>query len=184
MNLKLSIKENSQLFNFDKNQIKNVSIMFPLHRENLTSYLSPILGQYGIKNSDFINTFVVNFHKNTNNVFVDDFNKEDLEIRGLLDYFELFIPVNLIVFKGGQYLLDPILPHVGSVYRVSFKKRRIRRRRFKLLRNWKKILQFSLFSFQLKNTEFTKIDNTLIPNLISSAKKNYLQVRNTLFRKR
>lgn len=119
----------------NKNQTKNVSVMFPAHRENLTSYLSPILGQYGIKNSDFIATFVPNFHNVTNNSFLLDSNTENIEAEGLINYYDLFVPCRLIILKGGQFLIEPQFPHVGSVVRVSYKKRRYKRRKLKLLRN-------------------------------------------------
>lgn len=177
----LKIKSVNNIFNFNKNKIKVVTIMFPLHRENLTSYLSPILGQYGIKNSDFINMFVSAFHEKTKNIFLDDFNTEDVESDGLLEY-ELFIPSTLTVFKNNKYFLETQFPTVGSIYGTTFKKRRIKRRRFKLLRNWKKTLQLALFaSYKLfKQPEVYRKEFLKELDL----KSDYLRVRNSLYKKR
>lgn len=159
----------------DKNQIKKIFVMFPLHRQGLTSYLSPILGQYGIRNGDFITAATVDFHKLTNNSFLNDFNNEDVEAQGLLNY-ELSIPISLKIYKGGKYELNSLLPHVGFLYRAALKKRRIKRKKMKLYRNWKKFYLLSIYSLtcEFNNNNFN--DKMLF--------QRYLNVRNSLHRKR
>lgn len=161
----------------DKNQIKQVFVMFPLHRQGLTSYLSPILGQYGIRNSDFITTAVADFHKLTNNTLLDDFNTEDVETQGLINY-ELSIPILLKVYKAGKYSINAFLPHVGSLYRAALKKRRVKRKKMKLYRSWKKFYQLSIYSTKKEISSTTFLENSNFLN------QKYLSVRNSLHRKR
>lgn len=95
-------------------KIKTIVILLPLARENLTGFLSPILGQYGIRNSDFLAQFVQEFNKLTENVYADDL-EESLEdsSSSLLSEFDLTVPVKITIFKGNRFELSLQTPHMG-----------------------------------------------------------------------
>jgi len=96
----------------DKQRQKQIRVLFPLHKESLTSYFSPILGQYAIKNSEFIQNFVLQFHLSTNNSFKELFNIENIEEKGLYGE-ELLIPLLVTIYKGGKFSLLINLPSIG-----------------------------------------------------------------------
>jgi len=108
----------------DKNRLKTVRLLFPLHRESLSSYLSPILGQYAIKNTDFITEFVKNFHIQTNNAFKDIITLDSLEAGGSLYDETLFVPVYLNVYKGGKFSMQINKPSLGFLFSNTFRRRR------------------------------------------------------------
>lgn len=108
----------------DKNRVKTVRLFFPLHRESLASYLSPILGQYAIKNTDFISEFVKKFNIVTDNVFKDLISLESAEAGGSLYDEILFVPVYLDVYKGGKFNMEIKNPSLGFLFSNMFKKRR------------------------------------------------------------
>lgn len=107
---------------FDKSTIRSVRTVFPLNRPGLTTYFSPILGQFAIKNTDFINEFITKYHIVTRNAFKDVF-EEGSEETGFYDE-ELMIPVNIIVYKAGKFNLQVDLPALGFLYSTYFNKRR------------------------------------------------------------
>jgi hypothetical protein len=60
----ISINANiTNLFRLNRNIVKTVKIAIPFHQENLNTYLSPIIGQYGIQTEKFIENI---FEKLTN----------------------------------------------------------------------------------------------------------------------
>lgn len=113
-----------------KAKIKELLILLPLDRENLTSFLSPILGQFGIKNPDFINAFISEFNKISNNVFAEDFKESLQEPNSSLLDLDLIVPVSVIVFRGGKFELFIKPPTVGFLFTVDYAKFRKRRRRY------------------------------------------------------
>ena len=153
----------------DKSRIKQVLILIPLHRENLTSYLSPVLGQYGIRNSDFVKEFIKEFNFLTNSKFVSflsDFDDPDKS----LSEETLTIPVYLNVYKNGKYKLTVGYSFIGSLFRTLFKKRRYYKVG-KFYRNYKKIFQLTVFYTVLKN-QFSKLEDV------------YKSIRNSIHRKK
>ncbi len=130
----------------DKLKLKTIRVAFPLHRDALSAYFSPILGQYAIKNTDFIQEFIISFHKATSERFKGLLNVENLETGGSLYTEELFVPVILNIYKGGKFTLKVNTPALGFLYSIGFKKRRRFYRRllnleYQVLRNYKKLLQ-------------------------------------------
>jgi hypothetical protein len=139
----------------DKLKLKTIRVLFPLHREGLTSYLSPILGQYAIKNAEFINDFIVRFNIFTKNSFKEQLNTEAAEAGGALYDEILFVPLLVSIYKGGKFNIVVNPPALGFLYSYAFKKRRRfyrnlfnnSSRRLSGLRNYKKLLQLSTFRF-------------------------------------
>lgn len=161
--------------------------MLPLHREGLTSYLSPLLGQYGIRNIDFVTTFIQAFNAKTLDVYASSISADDLEL-GLSDEL-LSVPTRLTVYKNGKYKIDIERPFIGSLFNLAFKKRRRFHRQGTPYRNFKKLFHLSLFSRYGTSTlgameqlyekdRFYNFENDLF------LKQNYAAVRNSLHRKR
>jgi len=158
----------------DKFRTKQIRVLFPLHRENLTSYFSPILGQYAIKNSEFINVFLSMFNDFTNNRFKDSLNIDNADENGLYPNMELYIPLIVNIYKGGKFSLIIALPSLGFLYSKCFKKRRRYYKRFidrslLILRNYKKLVGFSIFktnSFNLMGAPL--IERSLYKNIRNS----------------
>ena len=70
------------IFRFDNLIFKEILILIPLYKEkNLISFLSPILGQYGVNVNNFINQ-LINFTK--------DYNKD------------LLLPVKVYILKNKE----------------------------------------------------------------------------------
>lgn len=152
-------------------------MLVPLHRENITSYLSPILGQYGIRNSDFLNNFVEEYNKQTNFIFANEISTENVDTHGLSD-FELTVPVRLTVYKGGKYKIKTLLPHVGSLFSSYFTSSRRFVRKEKSYRNFNKLLK--LASIRANATGF----NPSAAGFNKAVKDYYGMIRNTLHKKR
>lgn len=175
---------------YDKLRIKKVLIVVPLHREGLTSFLSPLLGQYGIRNVDFVTTFASTFNAKTLNIFSSDIVIDDLEA-GLSDEL-LSIPVYLSIYKNGKYTLDTGYPAAGSLFNMLFKKRRRFYRGKTLYRNFKKLFQLSTFLRYIEvsllpSTSGSELTHETTP--LFSFNDVHLQlcydhVRNSLHRKR
>lgn len=117
---------------FDKKlqrlQVKKVLIFVPLFRQNLGAFLSPVLGQYGIRNVDFLQLFQNKFREFFTNVavssgLVEKFLELSVEVaeRGedsLSDLFDLIVPVYLVLYKSGlPYTLEIQFPHSGALLR-------------------------------------------------------------------
>lgn len=109
---------------FDKLKLKQVRVLFPLSKENLSSYFSPILGQYAIKNTEFIAAFIKQFHERTSNIFLLAFNSEPSEERGLYDNEELVVPLLLNIYKGGKFTILVGALSAGFLFSTCFKKRK------------------------------------------------------------
>lgn len=159
----------------DKAKLKTIRLLFPLHREGLSSYLSPILGQYAIKNADFINDFITAFTKYTDDSFANLINVDSLETGGVLYDETLFVPLLLNVYRGGKFSIKVTLPALGFLFSSSFKKRRriykrLLRGEVSLLRNYKKLFQITIF----KMSKVATNNNTEIL-------EHYKQVRNALY---
>lgn len=161
-----------------------------MDREGLTSYLSPILGQYGIKNIDFISTFVEEFNKKTNNYLASQLNSEKIEEKGLVD-FELTIPVKLKAYKAGKFTITIKYPNLTFIQREYIKKKK---KLFKLLRhagtgvtfakafvNSKKLLQLVLFH----KLNASSLDNsTLLEDELNLIKMKANEILSSSYSKR
>ena len=100
------------IFRFDNLIFKEILILIPLYKEkNLISFLSPILGQYGVNVNNFINQ-LINFTK--------DYNKD------------LLLPVKVYILKNKEcffnieslrvnFLMKNIIPclNIIDIYKIS-----------------------------------------------------------------
>lgn len=171
-----------QQVGFDYLMIKRVKILFPLHRGALTSYFSPILGQYAIKNSEFIIKFIEDFHSISNNLFKSEFSAESTEDEGFYSE-ELLIPLHLLVYKGGKFGLQIKSPTTGFLLSITSKKRRrIYKRRqgnITLLRNYKRIFQLVV----MRSINAVVLSNRAGNYDFSVTLPQYKNIRNTLYQK-
>lgn len=161
----------------DKIKLKVIKMLFPLHKENLTAYLSPILGQYMIKNSEFLAQFLSDFHKATNSIFIDSLTPQKVELGGSLYVDQLFIPARVTVYRAGKFKIVISFPELGFLFSGFFIKRRaiykrVVRGQLELLRNYKKLFQITIFK------SFGTLEAGLKAEI---AKKKYAQVRSALF---
>ena len=157
--------------------------MLPLHREGLTSYLSPLLGQYGIKNIEFVTNFVAAFNEKTQSMYSGDIMVDDLEL-GLSDEV-LFIPIALTVYKNGKYIIETGYPSVGSIYQTTSKKKRRFYRYKNFYRNYKKLLQLTSFTMYVNIAMQNELKFLYGQNAFNSSafRLTYAEVRNSLHRK-
>jgi len=58
----------------NKKYIKSFLLLISFRDVNISSYLSPILSQYNIKNDDFLQLFVVKFNELTRNFYKTQFD--------------------------------------------------------------------------------------------------------------
>lgn len=177
----------SKLPIFNKSIIKNVLILLPLHREGLTSYLSPLLGQYGLRNIDFVTNFVSVFNEKTSGILEENIKSDDIEL-GLSDEV-LTVPIYMTVYKNGKYELDTGYSLIGFLYKTTFKKYRRFFKNYRFYRNYKKILQLVFFKYYIFTAMNKKnyINNVPLYNITSISleiKNVYKEIRNSLHRKR
>jgi hypothetical protein len=175
-----------KLSQIDKLELKTIRILFPLHRDALTAYLSPILGQYAIKNNEFIAAFIENFHVVTQGVFKSVLNVEGAEAGGSLYNEEVAIPLIVHIYKGGKFIMEVNTPTIGFLFSTCFKKRRrfyryLINKKLAGLRNYKKLIQISFFKLDGRAKKNTDIFNTPISNILL---KQYTGVRNALHQRR
>lgn len=167
-------------FKIDRLKLKEVLILVPLHRDNLTSYLSPILGQYGIRNSDFLKVFVDEFNKSTDFAFEKLIALEGVDSGNSLSDFELTVPVKLKIFKAGKYEISILPPHLGFLFSSKFGRFRRRLRRGRIIRNYLKLYKLAL----TQNNHFTVCTEPLNPVRLNNFVQNsYKSVRNALHKK-
>lgn len=178
--LKTLISCNKKLV-LNKTRQKQVLILLPLARENLTSYLSPLLGQYGIRNNEFLENFYTKFNVLTNDIFAQDINIENVEV-GLSEE-EIIIPVNLDVYKAGKYDFSVIYPHVGTLFRSYCKKKRRFYKRYFFYRNYKRLLQLSVFKHFVFKFSFESINLNENFMTTKALENTYTVIRNSLHRK-
>jgi hypothetical protein len=183
----MSVFQQLNTLSIDKARLKRVRVLFPLHREGLTSYFSPILGQYAIKNTEFLATFVKQFHLVTHDIFKATFNEDAVEERGLCSD-ELIVPIIVDVFKAGKFSLTILTPSVGFLFSLCFKKRRrIYRhlnKKLKALRNYKKVFQLAMFK---RYTNVFVTSKTLFASnatLFSINASTYNEVRNSIHQRK
>lgn len=108
----------------EKNILRKLLIILPLNQEGLTSYLSPILGQFNIKSELFLKQFVIEFNRFTNDIFInyfDDFLNNKVNYLADID---LVIPLYLIIYRNGKFAFEFKTPSVGFLFRyiISFSK--------------------------------------------------------------
>lgn len=156
----------SNLLQVDKLKLKTIRVMFPLHREGLTSFLSPILGQYAIKNSEFISDFVAKFNLFTKNSFKEQLNIESADSGGALYSETLFIPLLVKIYKGGKFDITVNQPALGFLYSNTFKKKRrfyrnlFNGRKLQGFRNYKKLIQLTTFKLLKESDNFLNVDTS------------------------
>lgn len=93
--------------------IQKINLLLPLNSETLTSYLSPILGQFNIKNSDFLKKFIIDFNNFTNFIFEEKFSFFLNDQSKLLAELDLIIPLTLVILKNNKYEIWFKTPQVG-----------------------------------------------------------------------
>jgi len=187
------LKNHTQLIQIDKLRLKTIRVLFPLHREALAAYLSPILGQYAIKNNDFISEFIANFHIVTNDSFRGLLNVEGAEAGSSLYNEQVLVPLILHIYKGGKFIIKINRPAVGFLFSTCFKKRR---RFYRSVahsgdligfRNYKKLVQISFFKLPLLVEDDNKNDVKKIASnniFFSNLCKQYKETRNALHQRR
>lgn len=158
-----------------QNKIKELVILLPLARENLTSYLSPILGQYGIRNSDFLTQFVQEFNKLTENMYADDLEQslEDTS-SSLLPDFDLIIPVKLIIFKGNRFEIRLQTPPLGYLNSLTYE--RISRR----LKNFSTFYKINYLRYAFLNKSFLESSTDLFFCNSKALKHQYKTFRKSI----
>lgn len=68
--------------NYNKLFFKNLLILLPKYKENMNSFLAPILGLYGINIQEFI---------------------EEFEDKTIFINFDIVIPIKIILYKTKSY---------------------------------------------------------------------------------
>jgi hypothetical protein len=81
-------------FDYDKLFLKQITILIPKYHNNMLSFLTPILGLYGINVKDFINEF---------------------ESKSKFINFDVIIPVTVRITKIKTFSIDLRTPYVSSV---------------------------------------------------------------------
>jgi hypothetical protein len=99
---------------------KNLTLLLPLNQETLTSYLSPILGQFNIKNNEFLKQFILDFNNFTNFIFKEAFSDFLNDKSKILADLDLIIPLNLIIFFNNKYQIIFKLPSVNTLLNFLF----------------------------------------------------------------
>lgn len=91
------------LLNSNQIIIRHVTLLIPLNSETLSSYLTPILAQYGIKFLDFVSDFIMQFSKYSSKSFPGLFDKYHLGGSRVLSNEDLIIKVILTFNQIGKY---------------------------------------------------------------------------------
>ena len=143
-----------------------------MNQETLTSYLSPILGQFNIKNNEFLKQFILDFNNFTNFIFKDEFVDFLNDKSKILANLDLIIPLNLIVFINNKYQIIFKVPSVNTLLNYFFIE-------FNLYKNSSKYIYY----LTLYKISFLKsiIINFGFNNKI--IKSNYFQIRHYLKKK-
>jgi len=140
---------------YNKLVLKNIIILIPKYKENMLSFLAPVIGIYGIK----INLFIDEFEKKTN--FFD---------------IDIIIPVRVIIYKINTFDLIIELPYLNFflnefyndlnilyLYKLSFFKSNLNfciiNNNYKMIRSYIKSLQILKGKFSYNKYNFFLINN-------------------------
>ena len=149
--------------------IKNLTLLIPLNQETLTSYLSPILGQFNIKNNEFLLQFISDFNNFTNFIFKEHFSDFLTNKSKILANLDLIIPLNLVIFFNNKYQIIFKLPSVIGLLNFFFIE-------FNLYNNNSKYIYYlSLYKIAFLKSMIINLgcNNNMI-------KGNYFQIRHYL----
>ena len=116
----LEILYKYMIFVTDTKINKILTLLLPLNQETLTSYLSPILGQFNIKNNEFLKQFILDFNNFTNFIFKENFSDFLNDKSKILADLDLIIPLNLIIFFNNKYQIIFKLPSVNMLLNFFF----------------------------------------------------------------
>jgi hypothetical protein len=112
----------------NKNITQSLRILLPLSRENISSYLSPLLGQFAIKPGEFLSLFIEKFDAHTNFLYTEDFDDFLNEKISFLSYTNLTIPVQVTISmefnKVTQYSILINYPTVWALITNFFFKKK------------------------------------------------------------
>jgi hypothetical protein len=101
---------------------KNFLILLPLSRENISSFLSPILGLYSIKPKDFLERFIEQFNLLTQNRYRGDFSDflfEETSCLSLTTNITVPIKIAIINFEKFEYNLSILQPSLSTLRQFS-----------------------------------------------------------------
>jgi hypothetical protein len=131
------------VFDFNKLILKNIIVLIPKYKENMLSYLAPVIGIYGIK----INLFIEEFEKKTDIYDID-----------------IIIPVKIIIYKINTFDLIIKIPYINFflneiynninilyLYKLSFLKSLLN---FNYIINNYKMIRSYIKSLQLLKNKF------------------------------
>jgi len=103
---------------------RKIPLLISLNSDTLSSYLTPILAQFGIKYTDFLAIFIKEFEIFSNNIFTDLFIKDILlvDIKKLSTY-DLIIRTTIILDYSGKYVLEFERPSISFMILYFLRKR-------------------------------------------------------------
>lgn len=143
---------------FQKKSMKSLLILLPLSRENIASYLSPILGQYSIKPKNFLFQFVDEFNILTDYIYDVDFDDFINDKITFLSSVNLIIPVEFYwnTKKLEDYSFRIFWPTYWSMHDVFWNKK---------YRKINYLLHYRLFNLSMNYTYFIKQEEQFIKDL-------------------
>jgi hypothetical protein len=114
----------SKNFNVDLGRQNSFLILLPLSKENVSSYLSPILGLYSIKPSDFFEKFILQFNAITQFKYNADFVNFLANETSYLSTVSITVPleVSIINIEKVEYnilILQPSLCALKHFFNFS-----------------------------------------------------------------
>jgi hypothetical protein len=143
------------IYDYNKLILKNIIVLIPKFKENMLSFLAPIIGIYGIK----INLFIEEFEKKTN--FFD---------------IDIIIPVKVIIYKINTFDIIIELPYLNFflnelynnvnilyLFKLSFLKSNLNlniiQNNYKMIRSYIKSLQLLKNNFMFCKYNFYILNN-------------------------